>query len=206
MDETKTVTEQIAADIWLWMREFVAVKNDFYGAKFPPCPFAQKALLQGTVDVAVWESGDVKRFVRERAENMRDTPTLTTRVMAFPPRIQLAWGISDFVESLNRELIADNLFLNTGVTKTMPSRYPASGGNPYFIVVANSLDAVLKGVQDGHSGEVTCIAASDSKFIYSGSNDGLVKVRSLLFCLFPAGWICESALSHCSSVSWAQRR
>lgn len=45
----------------------------------------------------------------------------------------------------NRELIPDNLFLNTGVTKTMLSRYPGSNGNPYFIVVANSLDAVLKG-------------------------------------------------------------
>ncbi len=135
----------IETDIWAWMREFVAVKNDFYGAKFPPCPFAQKALLMETVDVAVWQSGEVKQFIRARAEDMRDSPKLTTRVMAFPPRIQMAWGISDFVESLNRELIADNIFLNTGVTKTAVSRYPGSNGNPYFIVVANSLDAVLKG-------------------------------------------------------------
>ncbi len=135
----------IEADIWTWMREFVAVKNDFYGAKFPPCPFAQKALLSETVDVAVWTSGEVRTFIRARAEDMRDSPKLTTRVMAFPPRIQLAWGISEFVESLNRELIADNIFLNTGVTKTAVSRYPGSQDNPYFIVVANSLDAVLKG-------------------------------------------------------------
>ncbi len=135
----------IETDIWVWMREFVAVKNDFYGAKFPPCPFAQKALQQETVDVAVWKSGEVKNFIRAKAEDVRDTPRLTTRVMAFPPRIQMAWGISDFVESLNRELIADNVFLNTGVTKTAVSRYPGSNGKPYFIVVANSLDAVLKG-------------------------------------------------------------
>jgi hypothetical protein len=145
MNDTSTDYAAIETDIWVWMREFVAVKNDFYGAKFPPCPFAQKALLQETVDVAVWQSGEVKRFIRARAEDMRDSPKLTTRVMAFPPRIQLAWGISDFVESLNRELIADNIFLNTGVTKTAVSRYPGSAGNPYFIVVANSLDAVLKG-------------------------------------------------------------
>ena len=145
MDETTPAYEQIEADLWAWMREFVAVKNDFYNAKFPPCPFAQKALLQETVDVAVWRSGDVKAFVRERSENMRDTPGLTTRVMAFPPRIQRAWGISEFVEALNRELIPDNVFLNTGVAKTTVSRYPGSNGNPYFIVVANSLDAVLKG-------------------------------------------------------------
>jgi hypothetical protein len=136
---------EIEADVWAWMREFVAVKNDFYGQKFPPCPYAQKALLQETVDVAVWRSGEVRHFIRERAENMRDTPALTTRVMAFPPRIQLAWGVSEFVEALNRELIVDNVFLNTGIAKTTVSRYPGSNGNPYFIVVANSLEAVLKG-------------------------------------------------------------
>jgi hypothetical protein len=147
MDETTTPHEEVEADIWVWMREFVSVKNDFYGAKFPPCPFAQKALLQETVDVAVWREGDVKLFIRDHAQNMRQTPRLTTRVMAFPPRTQRAWGISDFVESLNRELIPDNLFLNTGIAKTTVSRYPGSNGNPYFIVVANSLDAVLKGAE-----------------------------------------------------------
>src|SRR5688572_20830619 len=145
MDLTTTAYAQIESDLWTWMREFVAVRNDFYGSRFPPCPFAQKALLQRTVDVAVWRSGDVKAFVRERTENMRDNGTLTTRVMAFPPRVQRAWGVSDFVESLNRELIPDNVFLNTGVAKTTSSRYPGSHGSPYFIVVANSLDAVLKG-------------------------------------------------------------
>jgi len=145
MNDAAPTIAEIESDIWVWMRDFVAVKNEFYGAKFPPCPFAQKALLMQTVDVAAWQSGDVRKFVRERAENMRDNPTLTTRVMAFPPRIQHAWGISEYVESLNAELIPDNLFLNTGVAKTSISRYPGSMGNPYFIIVANSLEAVLKG-------------------------------------------------------------
>ena len=145
MTDTTDGSADIEADVWVWMREFVAVKNEFYNAKFPPCPFAQKALLQQTVDVAVWQSGDVRAFIRTYAEGMRDTPKLTTRVMVFPPRVQHAWGVSDFVESLNRELIADNIFLNTGVTKSTVSRYPGSLGNPYFIVVANSLDAVLLG-------------------------------------------------------------
>jgi hypothetical protein len=147
MDDPTSQAGQIEADIWVWMREFVSVKNDFYGAKFPPCPFAQKALLQQTVDVAVWMEGDVKSFIRAQALHMRDTPPLTTRVIAFPPRVQQAWGISEFVESLNRVLIPDNVFLNTGVAKTSVSRYPGSNGQPYFVVVANSLDAVLKGAE-----------------------------------------------------------
>ncbi len=71
---------------------------------------------------------------------------MTTRVMTFPPKTRFARGINDYVESLNTELISSNVFLNTGVTKTMSSRYPRSRGEePYFIVIANSLSAVLSG-------------------------------------------------------------
>ena len=139
--------DEIDRDLWTWIREFVTVPNEFYHEKFAPCPYALKAVMSGTVDVAVWHSGDVRKFIREHAAGMRDNPKLTTRVMAFPPRTQLAWGISEFVEELNMEMIPDNVFLNTGIAKTTRSRYPGSGGKPYFIVVANSLDAVLKGAE-----------------------------------------------------------
>ena len=141
------IYDEIEQDIWKWMREFVATPNDFYNGKFAPCPYAYRALVGETVDVPVWQSGDVRKFIREQSKAMRDKPKLTTRVMAFPPRIQWAYGISEFVETLNTELIPDNIFLNTGLTKTMPSRYLGSSGEPYFIVVANSLDAVLKGAE-----------------------------------------------------------
>ena len=43
-------------------------------------------------------------------------------------------------------MIPDNVFLNTGVTKAMASRYLGSRpGELYFIVVANRVDAVLAG-------------------------------------------------------------
>jgi hypothetical protein len=137
--------DAIEADIWAWMRDFVAVRNEFYDGKFAPCPFAQRALTTQTVDVAVWRSGNIREFARERALEMRDSAALTTRVMVFPPRTQLAWGFGDFVEALNAELIPDDVFLNTGMAKTTTSRYSGSGNRPYFIVVANRLDAVLKG-------------------------------------------------------------
>lgn len=139
--------DEINQDIWNWFDEFVTVPNEFYDNKFPPCPYARAALMRETVDVAVWESGDVRGFIRQQAMDMRDSPKLTTRVMAFPPRTQYAWGISEFVETLNAEMIPDNVFLNTGIAKTTVSRYPGSSDKPYFIVVANSLDAVLKGAK-----------------------------------------------------------
>jgi len=136
--------EEIENDMWTWLHEFVSVSNEFYDFAYPPCPFARAALLGERVDVAVWQSGDVREFIRERSIEMGERPDLGTRTMVFPPRTQFAWGITDYVEALNAELIPDNVFLNTGVAKTTASRYPGSN-DPYFMVVANSLDAVLRG-------------------------------------------------------------
>ena len=137
--------DPIEQDIWTWIHEFVTVPNEFYHNKFSPCPFARQAVLAKTVDVVAWHAGETRAFIREKAVAMRDAPELSTRVMVFPPRTQLEWGISDYVETLNAELIPDNVFLNTGVAKTTRSRYPDSADEPYFIVVANSLEAVLSG-------------------------------------------------------------
>lgn len=145
MTEAVSAMDPIEGDIWAWMREFVAVKNEFYDGKFPPCPYALRALMDRTVDVVIWRSGDVRAFISRHASSLPDSQGLSTRVMAFAPRVQGAWGLSSFVEALNAELIPRNVFLNTGVAKTTSSRYPASFGKPYFIVVANSLDAVLRG-------------------------------------------------------------
>jgi len=142
-----SLQEEIVADLWKWIHEFVTVPNEFYKFKFAPCPYAKMAVTDKAVDVLAWESGDVRKFIREAAEGMRDAPHLTTRVMGFPPRTQFAWGISEYVETLNMELIPDNVFLNTGIAKTTISRYPGSGEEPYFIVVANSLAAVLDGAK-----------------------------------------------------------
>lgn len=139
--------EEIEQDMWTWIREFVTVANEFYHYKFPPCPYARGALLAESVDVAVWRSGDLRAFIRQNAIAVRDDPKLTTRVMAFPPRVQWAWGLSEYVETLNAELVPDDVFLNTGVAKSTDSRYPGTAGSPYFIVVANSLGAVLKGAE-----------------------------------------------------------
>jgi hypothetical protein len=142
------ICQQIEEDIWTWIKEFVTAANEFYNYKFPPCPFARQAVASKMVDVQVWRTGNVREFIRGHAIGMRDTPTLTTRVMAFPPQTRFQWGINDYVEELNAELIASNVFLNTGVAKTTKSQYPGSAGKePYFIVIANSLEAVLSGAE-----------------------------------------------------------
>jgi hypothetical protein len=141
-----TLLDDIHQDIWTWLNGFVSVKNSFYDGKFAPCPFARAAIVTSKVDVKVYLRGDVRTFIRANAIDLRDTGELSTRVMAFPPRIQGQWGIDDFIESVNAELIRDDIFLNPGVTKTLKSRYPGSPPDaPYYIVVANRLEAVLSG-------------------------------------------------------------
>lgn len=147
MTVDETLHKQIETDMWTWIHEFVTVPNSFYEGRFAPCPYARAAVIARTVDLAVWTSGDVRTFIRSRAEEVRDTPDLTTRVMVFPPRVQFAWGISDWIEMQNADLIPDNIFLNPGIAKTTTSRYPNSPPNPYFMVVANSLAPVLAGAR-----------------------------------------------------------
>ena len=146
MSTIEAIHEQIEQDIWDWIHGFVTAKSEFYDHKFAPCPYARQAVASKTVDVRVWQSGDERAFIREHAIGMRETSSLTTRVMVFPPKMQFQWGISDFVEALNTELIASDVFLNTGLAKTTKSRFPGStSGEAYFIVIANSLAAVLSG-------------------------------------------------------------
>ena len=144
-DAAAALEDLVHADIWNWLTSFVSARNSFYNGKFAPCPYARTAILQAQVDVAVYSRGNAFDYIRERSLELRDTARLSTRVMAFAPRFQWRWGMTEFVERLNAELISDNVFLNTGITKTMPSRHPGAEAAPYFIVVANRLDAVLAG-------------------------------------------------------------
>jgi len=148
MESATTLHDQVKADLWRWINEFISVPNEFYNRKFAPCPYAKSAVSDGQVDVVVWESGSPRDFIREQAMAMRDERPITgvtTRCMGFPPRMLRAWGLVDYVDALNLELVADNVFLNAGVAKDTVSRFPGSQGEPYFIVIANTLDGVLKG-------------------------------------------------------------
>lgn len=138
---------EIEQDVTDWINEFVAARNDFYSGKFAPCPYARGAMTAGTVDVVAWEVGDARSFIRQKASELRQPDRIQTRVIVFPPRVQWSFGISDYVDTLNMDLIADDVFLNTGVAKSTESRYAGSRGKPYFIVVANKLSEVLRGAQ-----------------------------------------------------------
>jgi len=148
MSVPDSIYQLVEQDIWAWIHDFVTTANEFYDYKFPPCPFARQAVLSKKVDVQVWQTGNVREFIRDNAVKMRESPSLTTLVMAFPSKTRFQWGINEYVEELNAKMISSNVFLNTGVAKTTKSKYPGSPSRePYFIVIANSLDAVMSGAE-----------------------------------------------------------
>ena len=99
--------------------------------------------------------GDVRAFIRAGAMGMRDNPDLTTRVLAFPPRVELQTGINAFVDSFNEKMIPDNVFMNTGVARTTSSRYPGPDfKKPYFIVVAEQPGAGAGWLRDAEADAV----------------------------------------------------
>jgi hypothetical protein len=150
-DRACDVHDEIALDIWGWIREFIVVPNAFYHGKFAPCPFARQALSGHTVDVAVWRSGGVRQFIHRQAFGMLEARNLTTRVMVMPPRPDFC--LQKFVDRLNRDLIPENVFLNPGIAKGTRSRYRDSPHEPYSIVIANDLGAVLRGSDALHRTE-----------------------------------------------------
>ncbi len=74
---------EIEQDVIDWIHEFVSVRNEFYGGKFAPCPYARGAMTAGTVDVVVWESGNPRLFIHQKASDLRELTKTQTRVIVF---------------------------------------------------------------------------------------------------------------------------
>lgn len=71
MNALNTIHQQIEQDIWTWIQDFVTAPNEFYNFKFAPCPFAKQAVHSKTVDVQVWQAGDVREFIKNHASTLR---------------------------------------------------------------------------------------------------------------------------------------
>lgn len=142
-----TIKEQVRADIWKWITNYIEVDNKFYDYEFPPCPYARGARLKGIVTVNAYESGDVKKFVSEQAHALVVDPKFEIAVLAMPPRKQWTYGFNKFIEELNAELIPNDYYAQYGFAVKSTSAYPGLfNKGRYFIIIINKLGPVL----DGH--------------------------------------------------------
>ena len=145
--QTTSIKSQVTQDIWNWIETYIEANNKFYDYKFPVCPFAKKARLDGVVEVQAWESGSYKQFIKQTANALIANPEKNISVIVMPPRAKWTWGIPALIEKLNAESIPQGYFLQYGTAVQTNSLYPGLfNSNEYFVVMVNQVNPVL----DGH--------------------------------------------------------
>ena len=61
---TNDILEKVKTDIQSWTVNFVEASNEFYGGKFPVCPYARQARIKGETTYAIYPGGNLKQFIQ----------------------------------------------------------------------------------------------------------------------------------------------
>jgi hypothetical protein len=142
------VVAQVHCDIEDWTINFVESSNEFYGEKFPVCPYARSARLNGESYKVVYQAGSVKEFIRKHAFNLVNDSKHTVMLMIFPPRVKWYPRIYKFIQLLNQELIPVDYYALGGLAVGTRSAYPGLfNRSEYFVVGVNKLSNVLPSVE-----------------------------------------------------------
>ena len=150
MSTIDSAYQVVEDDIWTWIHDFVTAPSEFYNFKFAPCPYARQAVQNktggrpGLADRATFASSYASKPLQMReASHVDDPRDGLSAEDAFS-----CGGSTTTSKSSTWSWFRRNVFLNTGVAKTTKSRFPGSASkDPYFIVIANSLAAVLVGAE-----------------------------------------------------------
>jgi hypothetical protein len=140
------LVKQIETDIWEWLTNYIEVEHKFYDYKFPVCPFAKAARLKGEVAVKVYESGNIKQFIKSAVTETIADPEHNICIMIMPPRARWTLGLRKMIDKLNQDIMSQDYFIQMGGAVNTNSLYPGmfNQGN-YFAVFLNQLNPVLQG-------------------------------------------------------------
>jgi len=138
----------IEKDVWRWITDYIEVNHKFYDYKFPPCPYAKAARLQGLVNVTAYIDGNINKFIECQANQLITDKKFNINILVFPSRMRWYLHVHYFIHKLNKKLIPQDYYLQYGTAIKTASKYPGIlNGEPYFIVIMNKLSDVL----DAHS-------------------------------------------------------
>jgi hypothetical protein len=141
------IKDQVEDDIQNWIINYIEVNHKFYNYKFPPCPYARSARLKGQLDISVYESGNVLKFIKNQIDQLITLPDLKTRVIVFPPKIKYYFWLPMMIRQMNKRIIELDYYAQYGTAIHTQSAYNGILKNkPYRIVIVNKLSDVL----DGH--------------------------------------------------------
>ena len=60
----------ISNNIESWTVNFVEASNEFYGGKFPVCPYARQARIKGETTYAIYPGGNLKQFIQHSVDQL----------------------------------------------------------------------------------------------------------------------------------------
>ena len=129
----------IESDAWCWITDYIEVNHEYYNYKFPPCPYAKTARLNGMVKVSAYEYGSLIEFVKSQVDDTHDV-----KVMFFPSYIKWFFPFKIFLKSYNKFLVKKDFYIQFGTAVGTHSKYPGVFyGQPYYVVIINKLSDVL---------------------------------------------------------------
>jgi hypothetical protein len=138
----------VCEDIERWLIEYIEIDHKFYNYKFPPCPYAKSARLQGMVVIKAYDGTGFKNFINTAVTQLTTDSTKSVCILAFPSYFKWNFFVKWFVGSLNKTLIPCDYYAQFGTALKTNSKYPGIlNGKPYFIVIINQLSSIL----DGHN-------------------------------------------------------
>jgi len=141
------IIDLVGNDIWDWIKNYIEAKHEFYDYKFPICPYAKSARLEGIFDIKVFSSGNVKKFINDNIIGLTKDTKYTMRGLVMPPRTRWNFGVKRLINKLNNKLISQGYYIQFGTAKMTNSKYPGFfNKGPYFVLLINKIDRIL----DGH--------------------------------------------------------
>ena len=145
---TNNITELVRQDINDWIVNFVEASNEFYGHKFPVCPYARAARLRQESTVCVYESGSIREFIWTSITDNLLSNKYKVILCVLPPRAQWLLKFDRYVAGLNKKIIPHDLYALLGQALGTISKYPGLlNSGPYCVLGVNKLSAVLPAVE-----------------------------------------------------------
>lgn len=133
-------------DIYDWVVNYIEVNNKFYNYKFPPCPYAKAARLNGLLSIKSYNGGSVNNFIKTTVNSLLEQKTHNVCIMVFPTYVKWFYQTRHFVKKLNKNLVPKDYYIQYGMAIKTSSKYKGLfEGSPYFIVIINKLSDVLEG-------------------------------------------------------------
>jgi len=136
----------IIQDIKNWLINYIEVNHEFYNYKLPPCPYAKTARINGTVDICVWQNENIKKFILEEVQSLKDNKKFNVKIMVFPAKMRWYFHIHHYIKKLNNQLVLQDYYAQIGRAIDTKSKFnEILKNNPYFIIIVNKLSDVMDG-------------------------------------------------------------